>query len=209
LVFTLLILGFSIGVDTYSLLISFSTVLLATTFIFGPVISNAFQSFILIFIVRPFDIGDFIFMGTVYPENVHVQSINLTNVICKAWDGKIIIVPVSQLFNVTIVNFKRSESVAFDIVLDIPFNTPPTKLTKFKNQIYQYLLHRPKAFNSNFYLHITALDEVGSKMTIKLSVQILKCTWQDSNNWWTAKTDFYMFLQEIMTSLSKASETKK
>jgi len=204
-----LILGFGIGVDTYNLLISFSTVLLATTFIFGPTISNAFQSFILIFLVRPFDIGDFVFLTGVYPDNVHVQTINLTNIIFRGLDGKIIIVPVTQLINTTIINFKRSESVSFDIAMDIPFNTPPTKLTKFKNQINQYLLHRPKVFSPHFTFYITALDEIGAKMSIKLTVKILKCSWQDSKNWWTARTDFYLFLQEIMTSLSKASEPKK
>jgi len=193
-----------IGVDTYGLLISFGTVLLATAFIFGNTIETILQSFILIFIIRPFDIGDKIFVKSIYDDSLTVQSINLTYIVCRASDGHVIIIPISKLISENICNLKRSSVVNIEISLEVPLSTPPAKLLQLKNYISQYLHQKSDIFNPDFSFHIDGYDDKTSKVTkmsIKLFVELIKCTWQDTDNWWTARTDLYAYLQGIVHSL--------
>ena len=72
-----------VQVDVSKAWISFSSIVVAFSFIFSTAIQNTFMSVIFLFVVHPYDVGDGIMIGTdlhfVRPRTLHSAPIKLQN----------------------------------------------------------------------------------------------------------------------------------
>ena len=61
--------GVLLQVDVTKMWLTFSSMVLAFTFVFGNSIKTIFEAVIYLFVVHPFDVGDGIFIGSNQPQN--------------------------------------------------------------------------------------------------------------------------------------------
>ena len=92
-------------VDVTKVWISFSSIIVAFSFIFSKAISDLFLSVVFLFVVHPFDVGDGILIGT---DMHYVEEISLQNTVLKRWDGARIWYPNMVMLAAPVVNMSRS-----------------------------------------------------------------------------------------------------
>ncbi|TYC03059.1 MAG: mechanosensitive ion channel [Kosmotoga sp.] len=126
---------------------------------------------ILILIIKPFKVGEFISdgtnMGTV--EEVHIVVTKLRTV-----DNKLIIVPNGQLANSTITNFSRSDKRRLDITFGIGYDDD-IKLAK--NTLTEIYKNHPKVHQDPS--PVIAVSELGDS-----SVNFVVKAWVNASDYW-------------------------
>jgi len=126
------------GVNIQQFLLPFGTLFLGLSFIFGNSMKDLWEGFIMIFIVRPFDIGDRIDL-TGYPPFLLVSKINLFTTELFAMDGRQYIIPNQHLYSNSIVQLRRSQDHAVQINLEIQFATPLEKIDQLKDTLIEWM----------------------------------------------------------------------
>lgn len=95
------------GFDVFTLVLPVATSFIGLAFIFGTSAAAAFQSFLVIFVIRPLASGDrFTIPG--FPTLI-VERFFLFTTECHSPDGKMWIVPNQMLFNTVITQYRRSQ----------------------------------------------------------------------------------------------------
>lgn len=99
---------FDVNVGT--LWITLSSAILAFAFVFGNSIKLVYENVIFLFVVHPFDVGDYLRInhndGTIYM----IEEINLMSCTLIRWDGSSIMYPNSWLSTMPIWNVSRSRN---------------------------------------------------------------------------------------------------
>lgn len=120
-----------LGVDTSS----FVAIIAAAGFAIGLAFQGSLSNFaggILLLVLRPFKIGDFIeangFSGT-------VESIQILNTTLKTPDNKVIYLPNGDLSNTSIVNYSVKDTRRVDWVFGVGYEQDTDKVKKILNEI--------------------------------------------------------------------------
>ena len=109
-------------VDVANLWLVFSSALLAFAFVFGQTAATMFRALIMIFVVNPFGVGDWVRFGD-DPVSVKIQELGLTFVIVETFWGEVIFLPVSACLDARIYNLSRSPSLWMDATFDLDVGT--------------------------------------------------------------------------------------
>ena len=109
-------------VDVANLWLLFSSALLAFAFVFGQTAATAFRALIMIFMVNPFGVGDWVRFGD-SPETLKIQELGLTFVIVETFWGEVIFIPISACIDARIYNLSRSPSMWMNAKLDLDVGT--------------------------------------------------------------------------------------
>eukprot|EP01117_Protostelium_nocturnum_P007168 TRINITY_DN2571_c0_g3_i4.p1 TRINITY_DN2571_c0_g3~~TRINITY_DN2571_c0_g3_i4.p1 ORF type:complete len:637 (-),score=159.59 TRINITY_DN2571_c0_g3_i4:529-2439(-) len=125
------------GVSFLDFIIPITSLVLALSFVFGDSIKSVWESFIFIFVVRPFEIGDKFSEGTY--SCLTVSKISLLSTICYTSDGRMIIYPNSILHRKVIYQHKKSKDYNCYINLLLDSTTPREKIEELKDRIGQWL----------------------------------------------------------------------
>lgn len=107
-----------LGIDTTSLLAVFAAASLAVGLALKDSLSN-FASGVLLILFRPFKQGDFIEAGGTAGI---VEQINIFNTIMRTGDNREVIVPNSQVYGGTIVNYSARETRRIDLIFGIGYD---------------------------------------------------------------------------------------
>ncbi len=134
-------------------------------------VKNFFGS-LMIFLDRPFQIGDWIsFEGS---EGV-VEEVGLRSTRIRSFANSLFYVPNGMLANQIIDNIGLRRYRRFRIVLGITYSTPPDKIEQFVNGIRGLLLEHPLIVNDNFEVHLNDLAAS--------SINILVYSFIDTQQW--------------------------
>ncbi len=114
------------GVNVTSILASLGIGGLAVALAMQSILSDVFSSF-SIFIDKPFQIGDFIIVGT---DKGTVQKIGLKTTRIKSLQGEELIIPNQELTSTRVQNLKRMEERRVVFNLGVVYGTPYEKLEK-------------------------------------------------------------------------------
>jgi len=109
-------------VDVANLWLVFSSALLAFAFVFGQTAATMFRALIMIFVVNPFGVGDWVRFGD-DPVSVKVQELGLNFVIVETFWGEVIFLPVSACLDARIYNLSRSPSLWMNATFDLDVGT--------------------------------------------------------------------------------------
>ena len=106
------------GVETTSMIAVFGAAGLAIGLALQGTLSNV-ASGVMLLILRPFKVGDFISAGSLSGT---VVEIGLFTSELKTGDGVYIMAPNSQIWNTTITNFSRNSTRRIDIVVGVAYD---------------------------------------------------------------------------------------
>ena len=115
----------------------------------------------MIFIDRPFQIGDFIsgndFSGT-------VQEVGFRTTRLKTADSSIIAVPNGTIANISVTNMGVRVYRLFTSNLGITYDTPPDLIETFIKGLRMLIEKHPKTSSEQYYVHLNGLE--ASSITI-------------------------------------------
>eukprot|EP00891_Asterochloris_glomerata_P001949 jgi/Astpho2/1949/gw1.00038.393.1_t len=143
LVFAYLII---FDVDITKVWLSFSSIFLAFTFVFGNSLRNLYESIVFLFVIHPYDVGDALFINT---EWSMVEEIALQYTMVQRYDGVRIWWPNHVLCNGAVMNISRSgfRWESYKLLVDI--STPAEVLTAVEEAASAHFKANPTEFTGN------------------------------------------------------------
>ena len=103
---------------SFSLLAVFGAAGLAIGLALKDSLGN-FSSGVMLILFRPFKVGDFIEAGG---ENGVVEEVRMFATILRSGDNREVIIPNSQIYGGTIVNYSANETRRIDLVFGIGYD---------------------------------------------------------------------------------------
>ncbi len=153
---------------------SFIAILGAAGLAIGMALSGTLQNFaggVMILILKPYKIGDFIDAGG---HAGIVEEIQIFNTIMKTPDNKMIIIPNGQLMNSSMTNFTAKETRRVDITFGISYSDDIDTAKKVIKDIFmkdERVLKDPEFF--------IGVIELGDS-----SVNIVTRAWAKTSDYW-------------------------
>ncbi|EFA80116.1 putative transmembrane protein [Heterostelium album PN500] len=185
------------GVDISAFLVPLSTTILALSFAFGTTLRNIFESLILIFFVRPFEVGDKI---AINEEVLFVDRIGILFTSFKSLDGKAVYVPNQNLLTARkIENHQRSEEVWIGVDLLINFMTPVEKLYILEAKIDKWMKAQPEKWKNDLSLNFVEIRGT-NHILVRYGASIIS-TWQDVKRWRPVKNELFFKMKEWLADL--------
>jgi small conductance mechanosensitive channel len=164
-----------LGIQTTSLLAVFGAAGLAIGLALKDSLGN-FSSGVMIILFRPFKVGDFIEAGG---TNGVVEQVRMFATILRSGDNREIIVPNSQIYSGTIVNYSAKDTRRVDLVFGIGYGDDIAKA----KQIIQEIMHQDERILADPAPAI-ALGELGDS-----SVNFNVRPWVKSDDYWPVRAD--------------------
>jgi len=122
-----------IGIQTTSLLAVFGAAGLAIGLALKDSLGN-FSSGVMLILFRPFKVGDFIEAGG---ESGVVEEVRMFATILRTGDNREVIIPNSQIYGGTIVNYSANETRRIDLVFGIGYDDDIAKAKQTLESIMQ------------------------------------------------------------------------
>ncbi|EGC38017.1 hypothetical protein DICPUDRAFT_46057 [Dictyostelium purpureum] len=183
------------GVEVSVFLVPLSTTILALSFAFGTTLRNVFESLILIFFVRPYEVGDKVVINQL--EALFVDRIGIVFTSFKTMDGKAVYLPNSVLVLARIENFQRSEDVAVGLDVTVNFNTPVEKLYMIEAKLDKWVKAQPEKWRPDIYMSFSNI--IGTNQIVVRYGGSLIATWQDGRRIRILKNDFLFKMKEWLS----------
>ncbi len=120
-----------LGIQTTSLLAVFGAAGLAIGLALKDSLSN-FSSGVMIILFRPFKVGDFVEAGGATGV---IEEVRIFATIMKTGDNREIIVPNSQIYSGTIVNYSAKDTRRIDLVFGIGYDDDIAKAKQIMDDI--------------------------------------------------------------------------
>ena len=153
-------------VDVARVWVTFSSIILAFTFIVGSSIRTAYENMIFLFIVHPFDVGDILMIEG---ESHVVHKMNLSNTVLEQASGIRVSYPNSKLAQLPICNQSRAECVRETYAFAMDLSTPDTTFPAVKRAVEEYISHHTKDFKGECTCVTTAtLDPLKLRLSISV-----------------------------------------
>lgn len=128
----------SFGMDTTTIILTMSSLLIATSFALGTSISRMVESSYFLLATKPFNVGDRIILeGS--PTIYIVSTIQLITTTVRTLDNKIVFLPNHVLASSTIINLNRHPVSTIIIPLQVGFDTSLAQLEGLKPKISEFI----------------------------------------------------------------------
>jgi len=184
-----------LDVDVYTILVALGTACVTLGFALGSTLTGIFESLQMLFVTRPFEIGDIITVNDGPP--VQVEKVSVIATACFSMDGFSINFPNADLAHSRIANWRRSKDVTLSIPLHLSLETRGDDLSMLQQRIEKYFGENP-AFQPRYDLVVSDIQDQFITVTIRLT---LKATWQDRPIWLKYSSDFTLFVTSIVVEL--------
>ncbi|KNC52531.1 uncharacterized protein AMSG_08096 [Thecamonas trahens ATCC 50062] len=187
-----------LGVDVLQVLLP---LLLGLAFIFGSSAQAAWQSFLYIFVVRPFFTGDrFTLEG--YPTLI-VDSIYLFTTEAHSPDGRQFIIPNSMLFTSVLTSYKRSKDYAINATINMDSHVTAQQVADIEARVLRFFFDDNSApWNTdNFMVWVDSIENSANKLTLNVWIGLLGVSWQRPARFLVPKSRLLLKLQEILIDL--------
>eukprot|EP00039_Didymoeca_costata_P006733 m.92904 g.92904 ORF g.92904 m.92904 type:complete len:643 (-) comp13370_c0_seq2:756-2684(-) len=140
----LLLIIFSTG-EFADVVLTASTSIFALSFIFADTAKNLFNSFMLVFVRHPYDIGDRVKLDSIR-EPLNVSEITLLNTTFRQWTGLITTIPNHQLYQMTIHNYARSGPMIDEFTISIASATPSKTIRALEDRFLSFCRKNPDLY---------------------------------------------------------------
>ena len=179
-----------LGVDTTSLLALFGAAGLAVGLALKDSLSN-FASGVMLILMRPFKIGDFIdAAGT----SGAVNKITIFNTILKTGDNREVIIPNSQIYGGTVTNYSSQPERRIDLTIGISYDDD---IRKARDIILQII-----AADERVIKELDPVVAVGELADSSVNM-VVRC-WVKNENYWNVR---WHLLETIKTTFDENSIT--
>mmetsp|Transcript_20679 Transcript_20679/g.22982 ORF Transcript_20679/g.22982 Transcript_20679/m.22982 type:complete len:271 (-) Transcript_20679:79-891(-) len=196
---------FIFEVDYEKVVVPFISALVAISFAFGKSAREAFDGFIFLFVVNPFDVGDAI--ATRKFNRLVVEKISLLSTTAVRPDGRRIILSNFLLKHEHLTNYSKSHDHVMIATLEVDFETPKKKLRKLRKGISQYLELYGDIYKPNFlFNYIEASDQ--NSLIIEIRVTILNTGWRQTARFLERRNNIYSVISTVSHTLGIKSSSK-
>ncbi|MEO9803472.1 MAG: mechanosensitive ion channel family protein [Reichenbachiella sp.] len=153
-------------------------------------IKNFFGS-LMIFIDKPFQIGDWIVSGEI---DGTVEEVGFRSTRIRTFRNSVVYVPNGQLADSTIDNNGLRQMRRFRTIIQIKYDTPPNLIEAYVEGLKKVMLRHPKTNKEKYEIHFT---ELGAH-----SLDILFYIFFEAPTW----SDELKFRQEILLEILRLAE---
>ncbi|MEP3388481.1 MAG: mechanosensitive ion channel family protein [Reichenbachiella sp.] len=153
-------------------------------------IKNFFGSF-MIFVDKPFQIGDWIVSGDI---DGMVEEVGFRSTRIRTFRNSVVSVPNGQLADRTIDNNGLRRLRRFKTTIQIKYDTPPSLIEAFVKGLNRIVKEHPKTNDEKYEIHF---NDLGAH-----SLDILFYIFFEADSW----TDELKFRQEILLDVLKLAE---
>lgn len=203
-----------IGIDIWAVVISMNTFFLGFSFLFGSAASNYFEGLLLIFVRRPYDIGDRI--ATSNPKSDtnpngsstwYVESVTLFTTTARfATTNEVATYSNGSLAVLRIINANRSAKAIVAVLIKFGLETPFNKITVFKTATENFIKARPREWISLVGFRATRVEADIGYIEYKIVVQHRE-SWQNIGPVLQSKADLSSFCLEATKKLDMKYES--
>ncbi|GIL65964.1 hypothetical protein Vafri_19606 [Volvox africanus] len=134
-------------VNVRELWLTFSSVTLAFVFVFGNSIRSIYEAVLFLFVVHPFDVGDWLLLAN--GEVVKVEEIALLFCTFLKGDGRRLYYPNPKLIQEAVVNISRSETFWDSATVLVDVSTPGSVLEAVEGRLKRWLADNPKQYTGS------------------------------------------------------------
>ena len=155
---------------------SFIAILGAAGLAVGMALQGTLQNFaggVIILILKPYKVGDFIEQGGI---NGVVKEIQIFNTVLQTPDNKIVIIPNTQLATGTLTNFTRANKRRVDIPVGIAYGSD---VEQARRVLLDLANAHPDVFKEGADAPAVVCTNLGSS-----SVDLQLRVWVETNNYW-------------------------
>ncbi|ESQ41965.1 hypothetical protein EUTSA_v10015373mg [Eutrema salsugineum] len=156
-----------LDIATTKLLVVFSSQFVGLAFMIGSTCKNIFESFVFVFVMHPYDVGDRCVIDGVL---LLVEEIHLLTTVFLKIDNEKVFYPNAVLVSKPISNYYRSPDMGDFVEFSIAFSTPAAKIATLKEKIAEYLVQNPQNWYPEPMLMVKAIENV-NKLNMNLLVQ--------------------------------------
>ncbi|CAN8300671.1 unnamed protein product [Cochlearia groenlandica] len=164
---TLIIWLVLLDIATTKLLVVFSSQFVGLAFMIGSTCKNIFESFVFVFVMHPYDVGDRCVVDGVM---LLVEEIDLLTTVFLKIDNEKVFYPNAVLISKPISNYYRSPDMGDAVEFSIAFSTPATKIATIKEKVTEYLVQNPQNWYPEPMLMVKAIENV-NKLRLNLVFQ--------------------------------------
>ena len=165
---------------------SFSALLVSAGAAIGMALSGNLQNFaggLIILLLRPYKIGDFIEIGE---ESGTVKAIQIFNTILTTYDNKTIFIPNSSISNGVMTNYSRQETRRVDMVVGVEYGTEYEKV----KSVLEDIIH------ADGRILTTPAPFIGVNALSASSVDIVLKVWTKTDDYWDVTYDLNRIVYE-------------
>ncbi|KAF8096520.1 hypothetical protein N665_0307s0048 [Sinapis alba] len=155
-----------LDVLTTKFLVVFAAKFVGFAFLFGSTCKNIFESFVFVFVMHPYDVGDRCVIDGVM---LLVEQIDLLTTVFLKIDNEKVFYPNATLISKPISNYYRSPDMGDSILFSIAFSTPTAKIATLKDKITEYLVQNPQNWYPDLMLLVKEIENV-NKLNLNLVV---------------------------------------
>ncbi|KAJ4873685.1 Mechanosensitive ion channel protein 9 [Raphanus sativus] len=177
-------------------LLVFSSQFVGLAFMIGSTCKNIFESFVFVFVMHPYDVGDRCVVDGVM---LLVEEIHLLTTVFLKIDNEKVFYPNAVLITKSISNFYRSPDMGDFIELSIAFSTPAAKIATFKKRIGEYLVQNPHNWYPEPLLMVKAIENVNKlKMNVLVQHTINFQNFAEKN---IRRTELFIAIKRVLEEL--------
>ena len=214
--FFLAIIGFTIlgWANVWTVFLSFNTFFLGFSFLFGAAASNYFEGLLLIFVRRPYDIGDKI--ATSNPKSDtspdgsstwYVDNVTLfTTTVRFATTNEVATYSNGSIAQLRIINANRSPKAVVSVLIKFGLETPFNKVTVFRAAVENFIKARPREWIALSGFRATRVEADFGYVEYKIIAQHRE-KWQNIGAILQSKADLSSFILEVTKKLDMKYES--
>lgn len=171
---------------------------------FGPACKSLVDSFILIYVSHPFDVGDKISLNgdTLYL----VDKISLYTTATHTGDGRTVIFPNPALLNIQLYNYTRSLAYTFITNLHVDILTSEEQVHSLEEQTLAFLASKPNVWQlDTFNVRMDKIDNL-KLCTLSIIATLNGISWAEYSKFKPHTSDLLFFLQKKCRELGISYE---
>ncbi|XP_010454234.1 PREDICTED: mechanosensitive ion channel protein 9-like [Camelina sativa] len=166
-VVTLIVWLVLLDIASTKILLLLSSQFLGLAFMIGSTCKNIFESFVFVFVMHPYDVGDRCVVDGVM---LLVEEIDLFTTVFLKIDNEKVFYPNSVLISKPISNYYRSPDMGDYVDFGIAFSTPAEKIATLKEKIKEYLVANPQHWYPEPLVMVRSIENV-NKLVLNILVQ--------------------------------------
>eukprot|EP00808_Paulinella_micropora_P022656 g49212.t1 len=157
LIYALWVFGYDIQASLLSILTAFATL----SFAFSGIIREIVSALVMVLLAQPFQVGERVRLPGLAPvwQKFWVDRIFLMNTMMRDFYGEIHIFPNSVLASQEIINLTRTPQCNVEILIEIGFDTPETKLKQLFERITAFLEHKRLRWKPKFGMYVYGVSK--------------------------------------------------
>jgi small-conductance mechanosensitive channel len=179
----------------YSVLVTFSTLLVSTSFAFGDSLSRIVLSLSFIFLTKPYEVGDGIAFNGQEPPIFYVEKINVFSTSFRTPHNRRMVYPNWLLSETSLYNLSRNKISKHDLFFEISFSISKSVLKKIKKEIAKWLKNHSDSYSQDFWF-VASNTSISNSLQLQIRIGLKNAFDQSLINA-NRRSDFLLFFRDL------------